>query len=49
MAYEKDMNILGDEELNDEAAASSSEENDSVLRMDPCMDKHCGAGKICKV
>ncbi|KAF7987449.1 hypothetical protein HCN44_003211 [Aphidius gifuensis] len=48
VAYEKDMNILGDEELNDEAAASSSEENDSVLRMDPCMDKHCGAGKICK-
>lgn len=21
----------------------------SLLRMDPCMDKHCGAGRVCKV
>lgn len=49
--YEKDVNILGDEELADEAGSSSSEsqENATVLRMDPCMDKHCGAGRICKV
>lgn len=21
----------------------------SLLRMDPCMSKHCGAGRVCKV
>lgn len=48
------MNMLEADELVEDAERSMSKENDSRMRpmsleVDPCLDKHCGAGRVCKV
>lgn len=39
--------------INEQTSNSESEErhdnNREILRMDPCLDKHCGAGRVCQV
>lgn len=54
------MNMLEADEIAEEAAEDAEvtlddgrnevgSKRQSLLRMDPCMDKHCGAGRVCKV
>lgn len=51
------MNMLESDEIAEEAAETIREgaANDSVgktqplLLEDPCMSKHCGAGRVCEV
>ncbi|XP_053976688.1 SPARC [Hylaeus anthracinus] len=53
------MNMLEADEIAEEAAqdAEVTVEDDrneagskqSLLRMDPCLEKHCGAGRVCKI
>jgi len=54
------MNMLEADEMAEETAAEDAEvtlENgrnelgskQRLLQADPCMDKHCGAGRVCKV
>ncbi|KAK0161225.1 hypothetical protein PV327_009720 [Microctonus hyperodae] len=37
------------DEPGDSNESHENSQNESILRMDPCMDKHCGAGRVCKV
>ncbi|XP_034936803.1 SPARC [Chelonus insularis] len=41
------MNLLGNDASNE--MDKNSDDDSPDLRMDPCMDKHCGAGRVCKV
>ena len=46
--------MLEADELSEEAESVMTNEDDSKMRSmplqaDPCLDKHCGAGRVCKV
>lgn len=54
------MNMLEADEIAAEAAEDAEvtvedgrnevgSKRQSLLRLDPCMDKHCDAGRVCKV
>lgn len=51
------MNMLEADEIAEEDAEVTVEDGrnevgskrQSLLRLDPCMDKHCDAGRVCKV
>lgn len=55
------MNMLEADEIAEEAATAEEAEvilengrneagsKQRLLQADPCMDKHCGAGRVCKV
>ncbi|CAG5075910.1 Similar to ost-1: SPARC (Caenorhabditis elegans) [Cotesia congregata] len=48
---EKLVAKMDDQDSNSESGEhdNSNEPKDGVLRMDPCLDKHCGAGRVCRV
>ena len=48
------MNMLEADELAEDAGSAVANEDDSrmrsmLLQIDSCFDKHCGAGRVCKV
>lgn len=48
------MNMLEADELVEDAERSMAKDDDSRIRamplqVDPCLDKHCGAGRVCKI
>lgn len=36
------------DEPDDVDDSRENSQHEAILRMDPCMDKHCGAGRVCK-